>query len=260
MRQQLLCSVAAVAIITAMSGPVSAADQRMPVKAAPAPALYAPNWTGWYLGGHLGYGRSRFSTTPHDGVTDHGIAANKPSGLVGGMHGGYNWQVNTFVFGLEGDLSATGWDAHGVFPGPASSAGSRMINSKVNLLASLRGRLGLAFDRTLLYVTGGLAYTKAKFLAASPDGGTLSFGDHKKWGGVIGGGIEWKQNPNFSWRAEGLYYRFNSAKGAFGSANVNGSISAAGENKFKDAWVARLGATYHFDGGPWGKGPIAARY
>ena len=255
MRQQLMSSVAACAIITAMGGPVSAADQRMPVKAAPAPALYAPNWTGWYIGGHLGYGKSRFSTTPHEGQTDDGIANHRPSGLVGGMHGGYNWQMNSFVFGLEGDLSATGWEGNVYFPG----TDSRFVTSKVNLLGSLRARLGITFDRTLLYVTGGLAYTKAKFLGVSPDG-TLTIGEHKKWGSVLGGGVEWKQTPNFSWRAEGLYYRFNSKRGAFGSANVNGSISAAGESKFKDAWVVRLGATYHFDGGPWGKGPIAARY
>jgi outer membrane immunogenic protein len=125
------------------------------------------------------------------------------------------------------------------------------------MLASLRGRLGWTFDRALIYATGGFAYTQATFLSASPSSGTVNGdGKFRKWGSVFGGGTEWKQTPNFSWRGEALWYKFNSEKN-FGS-------DCAGDhcwsNKFKSAWVIRGGMSYHFDGSSWGKGPIAARY
>src|SRR5206468_450841 len=106
--------------------------------------------------------------------------------------------------GVEGDVSGTGLDEFSVF----SNNIERKFTTKVDLLASLRGRLGLAFDHWLVYATGGVAYTQAKFLGISP-GGTLSPGKFKKWGSVWGGGVEWKATTNFSVRVEGLRYIFN---------------------------------------------------
>jgi opacity protein-like surface antigen len=98
-----------------------------------------------------------------------------------------------------------------------------------------------------MYVTGGLAYTQANFVGRSP-GGTLSFvGKIKKYGTVVGLGAEFKYDPRWSWRVEGLYYIFNkSAAGGLGS-------SRAWEFKVKDALVVRLGANIHFDGTGWGR-------
>jgi len=227
MREQFLCGVAAIAISAAIGGTSLAAD--LPVKARP---VAAPNWAGLYIGGHLGWGQAKIDTISHD---DESVQ-NKPSGIVGGMHVGQNWQNNTFVYGWEADLSATGWDQHALFP----AIPDRSMTTNVELLASLRGRLGLAFDRTLLYVTGGLAYTHGKFLQVSPSGGTKSTGKYNKFGGVVGGGAEWKQSQNFSWRVEGLYYMFNHTQ-TF--TNVEDDVA---QTNLKDAFVIRVGATHHF--------------
>jgi outer membrane immunogenic protein len=241
MKQQLLCSAAAIAIATALAGPVVAAD--MPVKAPPLVAPPACIWCGWYVGGHLGYGGAKFSTTPHEGEEGDGVASSKPKGIVGGMHGGYNWVNNTFLLGAEADLSATGWSTTALFPDNTE----RAVQTSVHFLGTVRGRLGLTFDRTLLYVTGGLAYTQGKFLGVSP-GGTLTFGKFTKWGWVAGGGAEWMFARNFSVRAEGLWYSFRSSKPIYGSANQDQeTFEPAGAHKFKDAFVVRLGATHHFN-------------
>jgi outer membrane immunogenic protein len=163
------------------------------------------------------------------------------------MHGGWNSQHNNWVWGVEADVSGAGLEDTAVHPGTIGCCGNRVITSKVDLLASLRGRLGLAFDRWLVYATGGLAYTQAKFLGVSP-GGTLTPGKFKKWGSVFGGGIEWKGTPNVSVRLEGLYYYFNRKKPIYGSANLDQeTFEPAGTATFKDVAVVRVGATYHFN-------------
>src|ERR1043165_8079042 len=106
MKKQLLVGVATGAIAVALAGQSFAAD--MPVKAprlAP-PALY--NWGGFYVGGHVGWGRTKFNGTwfGDSGTTDF---AGNGSGVVGGALVGYNWQVNTFVYGLEADVSFLNW-------------------------------------------------------------------------------------------------------------------------------------------------------
>ena len=232
MRKQLLSSVAAIAIAAVIDGPSLAAD--LPVKAAPRPYVEAPmTWTGWYLGGHLGYGQAKFETWADITDATRGVIDNKPKGIVGGMQAGYNWQFNSFVFGIEGDVSGTGWSQHnffGTFP--------RGIQNSVDLLASLRGRLGVAFDRVHVYGTGGLAYMKGKFLGHSPGGTIGGLGDIKKWGYVFGGGVEVKATRNLSVRAEGLWYNFKTDR-FWGTDHF-------WKNEFKDAWVGRLGANYHF--------------
>ena len=85
------------------------------------------------------------------------------SGIVGGMHAGQNWQVNTFVYGWEADLSATGWAKNTVRVEPGGFDTLGGLHTKVTALASLRARLGMLFTPSLHgYVTGGLAYAHGK--------------------------------------------------------------------------------------------------
>jgi outer membrane immunogenic protein len=239
MRKQLLSGVAAAAISAALVGSSLAADVPVrPVKAPPPAALM--DWSGFYVGGHLGWGQGKFRATPHSGETDDGIARGKPSGIVGGMHAGQNWQQNTFVYGWEADLSATGWDKEAVFDGTADPW--RTYLTKVNMLASLRARLGMTLNpTTLVFLTGGLAYTQAKAMGISPFGGTITRAKHNKFGWVLGLGAEWKQTQNLSWRVEGLWYNFDSKEPLFGFTEPG-----PGSSKFKDALVVRVGATYHY--------------
>jgi outer membrane immunogenic protein len=225
MRKQLLGSTAAIAIWAVIGGTDGAYAQR--ATSVPPPV----NWTGYYLGGHIGWGEGSFSSTMHT-VT----SKTSPSGVLGGVHVGQNWQRNTFVFGWEADISATGWSRSA---SNFSTAG-RTYTGKHKLLATLRGRLGMTFDRTLLYATGGLAYTQARFSGFSP-GGTPNGTKLNKFGGVLGLGIEWRQSRNFSWRLEGLSYIFSDQKTIL---NFNGSSSWT--YRMKNTNVIRLGGTYHF--------------
>lgn len=244
MRKELLCGVAAIAITTALSGPAAAAD--MPVKgAAPAPSIYAPNWSGPYLGLHAGWGQSKFEGADSAGTP---LFYPKPKGFLLGFHAGYNWQFSpNWLFGIEGDITATpGW--HSTLQ--TSPGASSLVSGHVGSLASIRARLGWTFDRTLIYATGGVAWaTWNGFGASTPQ----EFGPQRiTAGAVAGGGIEWKYNPNLSFRAEGLHYWIKETTFDPGSTGFSG---------IKNVTVFRLGATWHFDGGgAWGKGPVATRY
>ena len=99
-------ALAAVATIALGATAASAADlgQRPVYKAQPALVVAAYNWSGFYIGGHLGYGWSK--TDVHDLVTGASGSAD-PSGFLAGGQIGFNWQTGAFVFGIEGDGSWT---------------------------------------------------------------------------------------------------------------------------------------------------------
>jgi outer membrane immunogenic protein len=173
MKKILLSGVALAALFAA--APAQAADvpvQRGPVyKAAPAPVF---NWTGFYVGGHVGYGWAD---------TD---AAGDLDGFLGGLQVGYNWQFSrNWVFGIEADISATDMNN-----APASH---------IDYLGTLRARVGYTWDRTMLYGTGGLAWNRTSV------GG---FHDTDT-GYALGAGIEWAFAPNWSAKVEYMYYNLD---------------------------------------------------
>ena len=229
MRKQLLCGVAAVTLAAAVGwgGAATAAD--LPLKAArPAPPP-ACMWCGLYIGGHVGAGWSKF-----DG-DDHGDDPfeNEPSGVAVGLHAGYNWQSGQWVFGVEGDATITPWEDSAV----SGNNNNKLWNSRLDWLASIRGRVGYAFDRTLLYVTGGAAFVGANH--------RINIGDSKRFadtfddmGFVVGGGWEFKYNPSLSFRLEGLYYGFDDT-----STVVFGSNPA--HQTLHDVAVVRVGASWY---------------
>jgi outer membrane immunogenic protein len=243
MQRQLLGSTAVISIATCLSGPVAAADLPRVYKAPPAVFAPACMWCGFYIGGHAGWGSADLSATPHEGELGDGIASHSADGLVWGMHAGYNWQfANTWVLGIEVDGSGANIDGLSRF----SNNPERVFKTNTDVLASLRARLGLAFGRSLIYATGGLAYTKGTFVGISPDN-TQTLGKFSKWGSVWGGGIEWKGAPNFSVRLEGLWYHFDDKQPIYGSANTQQeTFEPAGVATLKDVGVVRVGASWHF--------------
>ncbi len=175
MKKILLSGVALIALFAA--APANAADVpvRGPIyKAHPAPVF---NWTGFYFGGHLGYG---FSST--DGAVE-------PDGFLGGVQLGYNWQVSrNWVFGLETDIAGTDMND--------SVAG---INTHVDYLGTARVRLGYAVDRTLFYGTGGLAYARS----------AVNGVHDTDTGYALGAGIEWAFAPSWSAKVEYMFHGFD---------------------------------------------------
>lgn len=217
MKRLLLATIALVAV----AAPASAAD--LPPKPFyKAPAYAAPyNWTGFYIGVVGGAGWADSSHT--DGVGTNSGKFNQNGGTVGGTLG-YNWQAGNIVFGLEGDLS---WaDITG-----SSGACITSCFTTIRSIDTVRGRVGMAFDNWLPYITGGAAI-------ANIDAGQagLGNGNDTRLGATVGAGIEWMFAQNWSAKAEYLYATFDS-QSTFASVNV----AERNVNLF------RVGVDYHFN-------------
>jgi outer membrane immunogenic protein len=168
---------------------------------SPPPPPYTPpplfTWTGLYLGGQIGYGWGTDSVT----VNPFGFATNfTPNGVVGGGHIGYDLQLNQIVAGLEGDIEGTGISR-------TFSPGGAIYNTSVPVQGSIRARLGIAFDRVLLYATGGgeFAGFDTTVTAVISDQSSQA-----RAGWTVGGGIEYAVTPNWSIRGEYRYADFGS--------------------------------------------------
>jgi len=236
MRKQLLCGVAAIAVTVAMGGPVLAAD--LGVRKAPPPAPIAaplPTWAGFYIGGHIGYGWSKM-TGQNSGGSELITGDLKLNGAIAGVHAGYNWQYGQLVFGVEGDISGVFGHSWSKIVCNLSNCDTQ-IHGEMQGLASIRGRLGWAFDRTLIYATGGVAWGLYK--SGLDVGSIVAPASATVTGGVFGGGVEWKYNPNLSFRLEGLQYIFDKTE----NNTVFGRVASF---TIHPATVIRVGASYYF--------------
>lgn len=184
-----LVALAAVATLSAANAADLARRQTMPTK---APLYSAPyNWSGFYLGlnGGYGFGRSTW---------DSGVAGASSFDTRGGVVGGtigYNWQVNQAVFGLEGDGDWS--DINGSTTGVPCTTSCETRNT---WLATARGRIGLAFDHFMPYVTGGAAFGDIR---ANPIGFP---GDREtRAGWTLGGGLEAVISGPWTAKIEYLY-------------------------------------------------------
>ena len=203
MRRFSIVLISVVSVIT-LTQVASAAD--MPVKAPPRVSAPPPvyNWTGFYVGGHVGYLWGRTHVEEEGVVVEDGVATN---GVVGGALAGYNWQYNQFVFGLEGDFGWTNADGTGVAAVIVTT--TQLPNTyDFNWTSHVRGRLGYAADRWLFFVAGGLAVADFNFhegaITTTQQGGRG--GTYVGWS--IGGGIEYAITQNLLGRIEYLYDNF----------------------------------------------------
>jgi opacity protein-like surface antigen len=192
----------------AIAGPVAAADMGMPMKAP----SYAPafSWTGTYVGANLGgvWGTFDFSPTTTNNITGAvgapAIASVNNSSVIGGFQAGYNWQVGQWVLGLEQDYQFTGLKQTATFAAPAGLfvAGDSMA-VKTDYLAATRARVGMAWDRALVYAAGGLETgqfdVSSTYMARGPGGSpTMGFTDADKFhfGFNVGAGIDYAVTNN----------------------------------------------------------------
>jgi high affinity Mn2+ porin len=219
-----VCCVVGCLTGLAASSSARAADLPMPV-VSQIPGF---DWSGWYVGGHLGYaaGGSDWSASPSGGIpsigrTDltKGFDLFKGNGsYFGGLQGGYNFVLpSRVVFGVEGDVSF-----------PSSIAGTGVSNTGVagygdTMLHSgtMRGRLGYIFNNDwLAYGTGGFAWTYDKLSRTQLIDGALSAGTEEgaflwRFGWAAGAGVEIPVAPNWSARAEYLYTGFDGRSRTF---------------------------------------------
>jgi outer membrane immunogenic protein len=198
---------AIIGLCLAGSGVAAAADlpspgpvQTAPVRPAPA-AYVAPvrppyNWTGVYIGFNAGYGFATASATAtFAGIS--GTGSEDLSGFVGGGQLGGNYQVSSVVVGLEADFDYSAQSK-------TTTVGVFSATDSIPWVGTLRGRVGYALDRVLIYATAGGAEGKfSSTLSASGFGSISGSKTHGAW--TAGGGVEVGLTENLSARLEYLY-------------------------------------------------------
>ena len=238
MKKILLATVALVAV--GATAPALAADlAARPYTKAPAYAPPAPiyNWTGFYVGGHIG---GAFAGNSSLGNTD--------GRFLGGIQGGADYEFsNNVVLGVEAEYSWLTNNNNGVlFP-----AGT-LVTSNSNELGSVTGRVGYSFGAALLYAKGGYAFKDGDHINASVGGIPVAFttdGSHRD-GYTVGAGLEYMFAPNWSAKIEYQYYNFGSGTFTSGPADIVGARFT------DDDHTVKAGINYRFN---WG-GPVVARY
>jgi outer membrane immunogenic protein len=237
MKKLLLGSVTFVAF----AAPAVAAD--MPARTyTKAPVYTAPeavyNWTGFYIGGHLGGAFPGSNSLEGSGGR-----------FLGGVQGGFDYQFATnWVIGAEAQYS---WLA-GNNSGGALFPGSTVVTARNDQLGSVTGRLGYTWGPALLYAKGGYAWRDNPNIGVAVAGVPAAFttdGTHTD-GYTVGGGLEYMLAPNWSAKAEYQYYNFGNTSFTSGPAPIVGT-------RFRDdEHTVKVGVNYRFG---WG-GPTGARY
>jgi outer membrane immunogenic protein len=222
-------------------GAASAQAADLPRRAfapAPAVAVYTPpafSWTGFYIGVNAGYG---WGSLGDAGNPTYG----KPSGFVLGGTAGYNYQINQFVLGLEGDANWTNIDSSGrtlVAVAPAPALPSAVVNTaNVAWMGTLRARAGYSVDRALLFVTAGYAGASLEHTFDNLTAPATGSSSHWANGWAAGAGIEYAFSRNISAKTEYLYT-------SFGSQNQFSGTPYASRSELSMSLV-RAGVNYRF--------------
>ncbi|MBC7578097.1 MAG: porin family protein [Tardiphaga sp.] len=239
MKNFLLGTVALIALTATASAADMAARPYTKAPAYVASPIY--NWTGFYIGGHIGgafNGNNGFA-----GVSN----GNNDGQFMGGVQGGYDYQfAPNWVMGIEANYSWTGNSNNNIaFTG---NGAGYTYGSNIKGLGSVTGRLGYTWGPALLYVKGGYAYADINrnlALNGVNQGGI----NGSKDGYTVGGGLEYLFTQNWSGKVEYQYYDFG--KTSFSAPALAGFGSTR-----NDEHTVKAGLNYRFNLG----GPVLAKY
>ena len=248
----------------------------MPTK---VPAQQVGNWTGFYMGGNVGYGRGSYGASNSTGTlvnTNGGSApfgfnavSGNGNGVTAGIQTGYNWQIEQAVLGVEADwqyINSKVSTGNSAIPILAAVGGNFTGGASVSTdwYATFRGRVGYAFGPALLYATGGIALAETK-LSANATGsiptslfpltyGPLGYMNASNSavlvGYAVGGGIEYAVGAGWSFKGEYLHMGFGT-----NGYNLTGSLQSpagltgviASHVDIKPSFdIARVGMNYRF--------------
>jgi outer membrane immunogenic protein len=206
MKKILLASVA----LLGFAGAASAADLPARTMAPAAPIVAAApifTWSGFYLGVNAGYGWSNNDSDVIDLVDE-----DDDGGFIGGAQVGYNYQIGSFVVGLEGDIQYIDF-------GSTRFRDADLVLREAGIddwFGTARARAGVAFGQALIYGTGGFAFAD----------------DANGW--TVGGGVEYAFTNNLSAKIEGLY------------VNLDNDDDFPGFDGETDFGVVRAGLNFRF--------------
>ncbi|HEY8137000.1 MAG TPA: outer membrane beta-barrel protein, partial [Methylocystis sp.] len=268
-------------------------------KGPPLIAPPRPAWSGLYVGLNAGvaFGADNsiyYSTYPIAAGFDPAAAGlgmgafgESNAGFIGGGQVGYNYQItNRFLAGLEADFqgvaggsgATTAVSAAPSVNFPANNLlGALSATAKLDYIGTVRGRAGYLFTPSvLLFASGGLAYGQTNLAATGEvlnvdptgaavgvSGGAASF-SKTRVGYAVGGGFEWMFMPNWSAKAEYLFYDLGGINVSMPQISINpaaGAFSGAVATQFRsraEGQIVRAGLNHHFD---WGAAaPVIAKY
>jgi outer membrane immunogenic protein len=266
MNKAILIAAASLAAISSAFAADLPSRKEAPVYVPPPPLI---TWTGFYAGVNIGGSWSANSVNPNslapyaNNVTGaigffpgNSSGGSTAGGVSGGGQIGYNYQLGSFLVGVETDFQGTSMNSGGannyaVYPGaagslwvPLTSGGNNGVS--LNWFGTVRGRAGYLVTPTLLaYATGGFAYAGLTANATNYS--------NTRTGWTVGGGGEWLFMPNWSAKVEYLYTQLpgGGTQGNFGWT--------WGANRITPAYhTVRAGVNYHFN---WGSAaPVVAKY
>lgn len=268
-RRVALCGLvlAGLAFLSApmLVGTATAADMpmNMPMKAAAAPVL---NWTGCYIGinGGGAAAGSSFSTAVDPGThlldpadlataNQYGTGSANDLGFIGGGQVGCYYQTGAWVAGIEGD-----WDYFRSTPTFSNPNGTLTTGDTVTItqslktssLATIRPRLGIVSDRTLIYVTGGAAFARVSYTQSYTDTLNNAVGtatDSKTLvGWTVGAGWEWAWTDHVTVKTEYLFVKFPTTNALGGILDTAGGANVLHGSADLTIQTARLGLNYRF--------------
>jgi outer membrane immunogenic protein len=290
--------VGSVALVAFLAGPAMAAD--MAVYKAPPVVVY--NWTGFYAGANIGYswGTSGsdwnallpfqppplFPTGACSGINPTFLCrsstdSHKLNGAIGGLQAGHNWQTGNYLLGIETDVQISGQKGDGTSSDSTPNFALPTVVSathteKLLWLGTLRGRVGFASDRWLIYATGGLAFGEVAIDGSVTGSGfngigittcvgpfpnqTCTVGNWSnkvtKAGWTIGAGVERAITENWSWKVEYLHVDLGTVSTTFSTVltclgnSVQCIPVAPGNGKANSRItdeIIRVGLNYKFD-------------
>jgi len=244
----ILCSAAGSAALAADLPPAPPPPPpRAPAAYVPAPpSLY--NWTGFYLGGNLGYG---FGNGPGLSDTAGSVFTSTTSqSFLGGGQVGFNWQWSGLVLGAEADFEWLPNTKNTLKATNAGSVATATINDRWLTLAD--ARLGYAWDRLLVFAKGGGAFAGVSNSSGAINGTPTTFGisgPSTNSGWNVGFGAEWAFWGTWSVKAEYDFVRFNNATFTAAAAAPAPFAGDKINTNNREISLVLVGLNYKF--GPW---------
>jgi outer membrane immunogenic protein len=256
--------VIAAAVIALIEVPAMAAPPPTPV-----PAAFS--WAGLYIGVNVGGDWQRASSASTEIPGGHlgliplenvvGTGSDSSGDIAGGGQIGYNWQIKEFLLGVEADFDALSANpptiGGGPFPAsPTAFTFNLATTARADWLSTVRGRMGVAIDRTLIYATGGAAFARITISQTYSDAlGTpqvlptsLAFSSVQT-GYAVGGGLEYALDNNWLLRAEYLYAGGFASKGGtyLGTSSASGNSDGHSfTGSLNNIQMVRTGLSYKF--------------